>query len=272
LNKISGIYKILNNITNDVYIGQSKNLNQREKIHFSVLKRRKHENPYLQNAFDKYGEKNFIFEIIQELENDQEQLNLMEIYWIAYYNSFKDDGGGYNLTRGGDCIILSEDTKKRMSISKKGIIPWNTGLKTSESTKRKQSLATKGVPKSEETRKKMSIAQTGRKYSEEQNKRNSERQKGEKHWNFGGHHSEETKNKIGEGNKGKIISEESKQKISIANSGKYPSEETKQKMSESQTGRTHSEETKQKMSESGKKAWAKRKQEQQENDLTENGE
>ncbi len=60
----SGIYKIINTITNDFYIGSSVQLNIRKKQHFSQLINNIHNNKYLQNSFNKYGLNNFIFEII----------------------------------------------------------------------------------------------------------------------------------------------------------------------------------------------------------------
>lgn len=59
-----GIYKITNIETGDFYIGQSIHLNRRKSYHFSQLKKDKHRNQHLQNAFNLYGEENFKFEIL----------------------------------------------------------------------------------------------------------------------------------------------------------------------------------------------------------------
>ena len=56
-NKNCGIYFIRNKINNKIYVGSSKNLYNREKEHFSDLRKGKHHNIYLQRAYDKYGEK-----------------------------------------------------------------------------------------------------------------------------------------------------------------------------------------------------------------------
>ena len=61
----SGIYKISNKTDNKCYIGSSKQLTMRKKRHFRDLKNKKHHNLYLQRAFNKYGQANFIFEIIK---------------------------------------------------------------------------------------------------------------------------------------------------------------------------------------------------------------
>ena len=61
-----------------------------------ILKKNYHHNIHLQNAWNKYGEENFEFSIIEECHMDQ--LDQREIYWISKLNSYED---GYNLTSGG---------------------------------------------------------------------------------------------------------------------------------------------------------------------------
>ena len=64
-----GIYKILNKFDSKVYIGSSLNLYNREYKHFWLLRKNIHDNKFLQNAFNKFGEDNFTFEIIEECES-----------------------------------------------------------------------------------------------------------------------------------------------------------------------------------------------------------
>ena len=52
----------------------------------------------LYQSIRKYGLDNFIFEIIEELE-DYSIAAEREKYWIQYYNSYKN---GYNESLGGD--------------------------------------------------------------------------------------------------------------------------------------------------------------------------
>ena len=63
------IYKIENTVNGKVYIGQTNDPEQRKRAHFGGLKRNKHENPYLQSAWNKYGEDSFYFEVIDGGEN-----------------------------------------------------------------------------------------------------------------------------------------------------------------------------------------------------------
>lgn len=105
IGKQSGIYCIKNKVTGDRYIGQSKNIAKRISSHKTMLKYNKHqysngEKSLLQNAWNKYGENNFEFKIIEFCNEDK--LNEREIFWI---NKFKCNrsitGSGYNLNNGG---------------------------------------------------------------------------------------------------------------------------------------------------------------------------
>lgn len=89
-----GIYKITNKTNNKVYIGQSINIEQRWKTH---LKKSRILNTPLYQAMRKDGIENFLFEVIEEC--NQEQLNNKEKYWINYYNS-TNSNKGYNILKG----------------------------------------------------------------------------------------------------------------------------------------------------------------------------
>lgn len=64
-NNICGIYKIVNITNSKVYIGQSNNIKKRWTEHRSALNNNRHVNVHLQNAWNKYGENNFEFVIIE---------------------------------------------------------------------------------------------------------------------------------------------------------------------------------------------------------------
>lgn len=61
-----GIYRIKNSINNKIYIGSTKNIEARWAKHRALLRHNKHQNTHLQNAWNKYGENAFIFEVIEE--------------------------------------------------------------------------------------------------------------------------------------------------------------------------------------------------------------
>lgn len=71
-NLIKGIYTITNMLDNKYYVGSSLNIANRLKVHKQQLKRNTHTNTYLQNAWNKYGEANFKFEIVLNLNHCDE--------------------------------------------------------------------------------------------------------------------------------------------------------------------------------------------------------
>lgn len=96
---ISGIYKIENLINGKIYIGKSKDINRRWYEHKSDFKNPKKNHIALYRAMNKYGLENFSFSIIEECQLNNKILSEREIYWINYYDSYKN---GYNETLGGE--------------------------------------------------------------------------------------------------------------------------------------------------------------------------
>ena len=108
-----GIYKITNTANGKVYIGQSTRLSRRLAEHQADLKNNSHHNRHLQNSYNKYGD---VFEVeIIEYCDDEPELDDLERYYIAYYDSMNPKKG-YNKEDGGSLQkSLSEETKKKMS-------------------------------------------------------------------------------------------------------------------------------------------------------------
>lgn len=73
---ISGIHKIVNKINNHYYVGSSINILRRWRNHRVYLEKGKHNNDYLQNAWNKYEAVNFHFEIIEEVLNVKTRMDL----------------------------------------------------------------------------------------------------------------------------------------------------------------------------------------------------
>lgn len=99
-----GIYKYQNKINNHIYIGQSINIEQRQKNHIysSYNKQASDYNSQFHKAIRKYGIENFDFTILIEItkeEYSQELLNSLEKFYINFYDSYKN---GYNATPGGE--------------------------------------------------------------------------------------------------------------------------------------------------------------------------
>lgn len=92
-------YEIKNLVNNDLYIGITTQPIRRKSTHFRKLKQNLHPNSILQNAFNKYGENNFIFNILEEKEYESiEEAYNHEAFLIKKHNSFNK---GYNCNPGG---------------------------------------------------------------------------------------------------------------------------------------------------------------------------
>lgn len=77
----AGIYAIVNKLNGHKYVGQAVSLADRKKAHFQMLKSGKHFNTYFQNAYNKYGESNFTF-VVLELVPRLADLTACEQHWI----------------------------------------------------------------------------------------------------------------------------------------------------------------------------------------------
>ena len=99
MEKICGIYKITNTITGDFYIGSSKNVKQRWKVHKIPSTWKKCPNNQMYLDFQKYGIDKFVFEILEEAE--EEKLKETEQQFIEIlkptYNNY--NANGWNIER-----------------------------------------------------------------------------------------------------------------------------------------------------------------------------
>lgn len=165
------IYIITNLINNKQYVGFHATNNLDDGYMGS--------GKYCNRAIKKYGLHNFKKEILEYCTKDN--WIEKEIFWIKEKNTFYPNG--YNLTKGGEGAfgaLLSEETKRKISIAHIGKPTWNKGLKNiysketiekikkskqnfvfTDEHKRKISIANKGKIKSAETKEKLSNAKKG---------------------------------------------------------------------------------------------------------------
>lgn len=92
----AGIYCIHNVSNNKRYIGSSRNISGRWRVHKSKLRLKKHHSDHLQKSYN-LNSSQFEYEII-ELIDDLSQLETREQYWVDFYQSYKSDFG-YNAVR-----------------------------------------------------------------------------------------------------------------------------------------------------------------------------
>lgn len=190
LPKTSGIYTITNQIDNKIYVGYTNNFRYRYTDHVNDLKGNRHCNTYLQNAWNKYGKENFLFEIL--VECPEHLLVSEEHYWATLLNTH-DDKYGYNIlptNPEGQIKFTKEIVQKRQNTRRKRAEEkgywfteeWKQAARERE-TGKKQSAET--IRKRLETFKKIGYVPKppsfkGKKLSEYQLKRLSEVHKGKK--------------------------------------------------------------------------------------------
>lgn len=138
----SGIYKILNSVTNKCYIGSAIHIGNRFKSHKKKLKAGSHPNKHLQSAYNLVGLEAFVFSVLETCS--AEVLLEREKYWIEWTLCYKPEYG-YN--------------KRKIPNS-------NLGMKHSEETKAKMAKAQLGHsrktrPRTEEERKAISERNKG---------------------------------------------------------------------------------------------------------------
>ena len=83
-----GIYSITNSGNGKRYIGQSIDIEKRWREHRWHLRANKHKNNHLQNAWNKYGETAFVFEVLEECEFSV--INDKEVFLINHFDSTKN--------------------------------------------------------------------------------------------------------------------------------------------------------------------------------------
>lgn len=143
-----GIYSITNKLNGKRYIGKSKNIEKRFWAHKNVLlkycdnpeKYKRIVNRHLANAVVKYGIDNFLFEVLEQFEElDENSLADAEIKWMEFYNT-TDRACGYNLVKDSSSrVIVHEETKKLLSITNAGDNNPNFGNNWTEEMKQSMS-------------------------------------------------------------------------------------------------------------------------------------
>lgn len=118
------IYKITNIINGKCYIGKSTESYFKKRI-YRHRKETSLTDTHFGRAIQKYGWDNFVVDII-ERNIHAENINDREVYWIKYYDSFKN---GYNSTLGGEGgNTYSKKSKEELDVIKEKISKKNSGM------------------------------------------------------------------------------------------------------------------------------------------------
>lgn len=185
------IYRITNMANSKFYIGSAESFARREWQHKYYLKRNTHKNPHLQASWNKHGEEMFVFEVVEQIPEGEDQL-LWEDKWLRQYVGNADC---YNVNRLATAprlgIVLSESAKENISEGRKGKAAgenhYRYGQTISDEVRQKIGDTQRGKPKG-----------PGRKVSEAGKAKiraNIEAGRSHMHW-LGRTHTEEAKQKM----------------------------------------------------------------------------
>lgn len=135
-----GIYQIRQISSGKVYVGSTvRNFYDRLCAHRSVLRRNKHSSIYLQRSWNQYGEDDFVFEILEDID-DISNILKTEMNYINLLKSSNPEFG-FNIA--------------------KEVSPNRLGHIQNDLTRRRISSRLKGVQKSEQARANIREAKIG---------------------------------------------------------------------------------------------------------------
>lgn len=82
---INGIYAIRSKSTGKIYIGMTRSqdgFRRRWEAHRTLLRKKSHDNDYLQKSYNAHGENDFYFEILEIVDKNDINMSRREWYWI----------------------------------------------------------------------------------------------------------------------------------------------------------------------------------------------
>lgn len=122
-NRIAGIYQIKNLVNGKIYIGSSVKIKDRWSQHISQLSKNKHHSKHLQSSWNKYGQSNFEFSII-EIINDLNIILEREQFYLDFYQSYDSKYGYNNSTKAGSCLGVKHNEEFGKIISERNRERW----------------------------------------------------------------------------------------------------------------------------------------------------
>ena len=221
------IYETINLINSKKYIGKHKSSKFDDNYYGSGIT--------LKRAINKYGKENFKVKILEEIETNQDDLDLREMYWIEHFNAVNDNNY-YNRSYGGKEEGWTGFNKARKEDFTLGGM---YGKHHTKESKNKISVSKKERLKNPDEIEKYSIRAKERWKNLKQRQEQSERFKGKNNPRYGKpsifkgrHHTIETKEILSNKAKERFKNTEERNKVSVRFKGKPLSEEHKKKISE----------------------------------------
>lgn len=154
----SGVYKIENILTGNVYIGSSVSMESRWRGHRYSLRRGDHHSKYLQRSWNKHGERAFRFSVLLICE----EKNLI-MYEQACIDALQPEYNSLIAAGSPAGVPKSEDTRKKISEALKGRrVSDESRGRMREAAKHKR----QPPPLTEESKRKISLAKIGKKRPE----------------------------------------------------------------------------------------------------------
>ncbi len=205
-----GIYKLID-LKGRLYVGSSKNINNRAKLHFRELRKNKHDNPKLQSYYNKYGVDSLQLQLVEACE--EKELLEKEQYYI---DTLKPH---FNIClKAGKPPSALGRKHKPETIAKIKAVRWKQTPETLAKLKWLRENTDMNKRRSESLKKTYAI--TGGN-------------------NLGKKHKPDFGQRMAVILKGRKFSDETIEKMRLAQKGRKASAEAKNKMSVAQTGRRH---------------------------------
>jgi group I intron endonuclease len=214
------IYKIINIQNQKFYVGSSTNFAERSRTHRQKLRQGTHHCAHLQAAWNKYGESNFVFAIVQQLGSAAE-LQPAEDIWLSEWVGKPEC---YNVGTRSGAPMRGRTGDKHPSFGK--VVSAEQKAAISKTLQRYYAMAPENHPRfgkhlSEQSRAQISKNRKGK-------------MAGDSHYRFGETVSAEVRKKIGDAQRGKskaprVLTVGGREKIAAAaEAGHYASFKGKQ--------------------------------------------
>ena len=201
-NRPGGVYCWRNLVNGKRYVGSAVRLLKRMNGHLNSLRLGVHKNVHLQRAWNRYGDRKFVFQILERCE--PENCLIREQAWINEFDS-SNPRKGYNICpTAGSMFGFRHSMSSKEKISVNGKKSWTQDRRTKRSLDASSRV---GWSFSQESRLKMSRTRLSKIASGE--------------IQVTGHpQSQETRERISSAHRGKTLSPEHRAKLSAAKKGK----------------------------------------------------